>query len=463
MLAPTTSIFALMYVVLDVESTGGPIDKDAIIEIALYRFDGEKITDQLISLVHTDRPIQPFVQRMTGITPKMLRSAPRWQEIAKRVVEITEGAILVGHGVSFDYRMVRQEFARLGYDYERSTIDTVNWSRKLFPGEDSYKLTSLCTSLGIWLPRNHRAGDDARATVDLFRRILDKDVENRIRSMGKLGDAMEQPSERHQKLIRDIKDEAGIYYLYDKDRNLLRSGLAEKLNGELSKIFLSPEVDDVRIQQEVAELQCERTGSKLIAQLKLHAGGDLLNEDAVGTALYWDAASDQLCLRSGVSPADEQLAFFTRSSDAKKVLRYWLRRFKLCAVEKPKNAKLKCHSFDPKLTCAPACLARHSEWASSEAKSELIRAMRLETGSLQIRLAGRDANEKALIQASGGRCGYLFFRLEKEVLDEAHVNKNETPIELDPLVRGLIWRAHIRQPAQSQWTLPESLILKPST
>jgi DNA polymerase-3 subunit epsilon len=99
-LALTTSIFALMYVVLDVESTGGPIDKDAIIEIALYRFDGEKITDQLISLVHTDRPIQPFVQRMTGITPKMLRSAPRWQEIAKRVVEITEGAILVGHGVS---------------------------------------------------------------------------------------------------------------------------------------------------------------------------------------------------------------------------------------------------------------------------------------------------------------------------------------------------------------------------
>ena len=72
--------------------------------------------------------------------------------------------------------------------------------------------------------------------------------------MGKLGDAKEQPSERHQKLIRDIKDEAGIYYLYDKDRQLLRSGLAEKLNGELSKIFLSPEAEDVRIQQEVAEL-----------------------------------------------------------------------------------------------------------------------------------------------------------------------------------------------------------------
>ena len=96
------------------ESTGGPIDKDAIIEIALYRFDGEKIVDQLISLVHTERPIQPFVQRMTGITPKMIRSAPRWQEIAKRVVEITEGAILVGHGVSFDYRMVPSGVCTLG-------------------------------------------------------------------------------------------------------------------------------------------------------------------------------------------------------------------------------------------------------------------------------------------------------------------------------------------------------------
>ncbi|CAI8252210.1 MAG: putative ATP-dependent helicase DinG [Flavobacteriia bacterium] len=451
-----------MYVVLDVESTGGPIDKDAIIEIALYRFDGEKIVDQLISLVHTERPIQPFVQRMTGITPKMIRSAPRWQEIAKRVVEITEGAILVGHGVSFDYRMVRQEFARLGYDYERSTIDTVNWSRKLFPGEDSYKLTSLCSSLGIWLPRNHRAGDDARATVDLFRRILDKDVENRIRSMGKLGDAKEQPSERHQKLIRDIKDEAGIYYLYDKDRQLLRSGLAEKLNGELSKIFLSPEAEDVRIQQEVAELQCERTGSKMIAQLKLHAGGDLLPAEARGTAVYWDEECDQLCLRSGVSPEEEQLAFFLRASDAKKVLSYWLRRFKLCTVEKPKNAKWKCRSFHAKWDCASSCKERHSELMSSDKKSKLLQAMRLETGSLQIRLPGRDANEKVLVQANAGRCGYLFFRLEKEVLDEAHVNKNETHVLLDPLVCGLIWRAHIRYPAQSKWNMPESLLMKPS-
>jgi len=168
-------------------------------------------------------------------------------------------------------------------------------------------------------------------------------------------------------------------------------------------------------------------------------------------------------LRSGVSPAGEQLAFFSRSSDAKKVLRYWLRRFKLCAIEKPKNAKLKCHSFDRNQVCPPACLERHSEWVTQDVKLELLRAIRLEKGSLQIRLPGRDANEKALVQISGGRCGYLFFRLEKEALDETHMNKNETPVQLDPLVRGLIWRAHIRHPAQSQWTLPESLILKPST
>lgn len=448
-----------MYVVLDVESTGGPIDKDAIIEIALFRFDGERILDQLISLVHTERPIQAYVQKMTGITPNMLRSAPRWHEIAKRVVEITEGAILVGHGVSFDYRMVRQEFARLGYPYERSTIDTVNWSRKLFPGESSYKLTSLCESLGIWLPRNHRAGDDARATLDLFKKLLDKDVEHRIRSLGANGDAHEKPAERLQQLLREVSDEPGLFYLYDGDGQLLRSGLAERMHGELSRIFLSPEAEDVKVQQEVARLHCEPTGTRLIAQLRLHAERNAQQQKmhGKGSALVWDDHLNRVQLVKGVEPEDHQLAFFRNVSDARKLLRYWQRHFAICPNGKLGRPAIQCEAFNEGRRCSPWCdESRHKD---RERLLSLIPFLRLEEGGIELRLPGRNSGEKAFVQAASGSAGFLFYKLDKEVEAGERRTRNLTSFPLDAYTRGLLWRQLTRYPIGSQYNLPESVAL----
>ena len=76
-----------VFCVLDIEGSGGPFGKEAIIEIAVYRYDGEEVVDQLISLVHPHREVQKFVTKMTGITDKMLMRAPRFHEIAKRFAE----------------------------------------------------------------------------------------------------------------------------------------------------------------------------------------------------------------------------------------------------------------------------------------------------------------------------------------------------------------------------------------
>ena len=79
-----------MYTVVDVETTGGKYGEEGIIEIAIYKYDGLEITDQLISLINPERPIQPFVENLTGINERMLRNAPKFYEIAKRIVEITK-------------------------------------------------------------------------------------------------------------------------------------------------------------------------------------------------------------------------------------------------------------------------------------------------------------------------------------------------------------------------------------
>ena len=116
-----------MYAVVDVETTGGKYGEEGITEIAIYKYDGNDLTDQFSSLINPERPIQPFVQNLTGINEKMLRNAPKFYELAKRIVEITSDCVLVAHNASFDYRMLQTEFERLGYDFERKTLCTSSY------------------------------------------------------------------------------------------------------------------------------------------------------------------------------------------------------------------------------------------------------------------------------------------------------------------------------------------------
>ena len=82
-----------MYAIVDIETTGGEYNGEGITEIAIYKFDGIKVIDQFISLVNPLKEIQPFVVKLTGINSKMLFNAPKFHEVAKRIVEITSSHI----------------------------------------------------------------------------------------------------------------------------------------------------------------------------------------------------------------------------------------------------------------------------------------------------------------------------------------------------------------------------------
>ena len=94
-----------LYVILDIETTGGKYNEEGITEIAAYKFDGLEIVDQFISLVNPEREIQPFVVNLTGINNNMLKKAPNFFEVAKRIVEITDDCIIGAHNAQFDYRI----------------------------------------------------------------------------------------------------------------------------------------------------------------------------------------------------------------------------------------------------------------------------------------------------------------------------------------------------------------------
>ena len=166
-----------MYTILDIETTGGKYNEEGITEIAIHKFDGHNVVDKFISLVNPEKDIQPFVVNLTGINNKMLRTAPKFHEVAKRIVEITEDSVLVAHNAQFDYRILRTEFRRLGYNFERKTLCTVDLSKNLLPDAESYSLGKLVRSLGIPMSERHRANGDAIATLKLFKLLLAKDMD----------------------------------------------------------------------------------------------------------------------------------------------------------------------------------------------------------------------------------------------------------------------------------------------
>lgn len=172
----------VLFSIIDLETTGGKFNEEGITEIAIYKFDGIKIIDEFISLINPQIPIQPYVQELTGINNKMLLNAPKFYQICKRVLEITDNTILVAHNASFDFRMLKVEFNRIGYEFNIPKLCTVNLSKKLIPDINSYKLGELVTSLGISITNRHRASGDAMATVELFKLLLKKDKNNHILS-----------------------------------------------------------------------------------------------------------------------------------------------------------------------------------------------------------------------------------------------------------------------------------------
>jgi DNA polymerase III subunit epsilon len=168
-----------LFAIIDIETTENSYKHGQITEIAIFQHNGKEVTDSYSSLIKPDMDIPLFITRLTGISNEMVKNAPRFYEIARKVVEMTAGRIFVAHNVHFDYKFVREEFKRLGYDFNRKTLCTVQLSKKLMPGHKSYSLGNLCQEKGIEINGRHRAAGDALATVKLFELLL---KENEVRN-----------------------------------------------------------------------------------------------------------------------------------------------------------------------------------------------------------------------------------------------------------------------------------------
>ena len=176
-----------MFAIIDIETTGKSGEYGQITEIAVFQHNGIEITGSFTTLVKPEMHIPLFITRLTGITNDMVKDAPCFYQIARKIIELTAGRTIVAHNAQFDYNFIREEYKRLGYNFQRKTLCTVKLARKLFPGHKSYSLGNLCADMGIQINGRHRAEGDAFATAQLFSLLLRENEKlNQIQSAGNL-------------------------------------------------------------------------------------------------------------------------------------------------------------------------------------------------------------------------------------------------------------------------------------
>jgi len=257
-----------MYTIVDLETTGGKFNEESIIEVAAYRFDGVAITDQFISLVNPQRDIHPYVEKLTGITSKMVKTAPKFHEVAKRIIEITSDSILVAHNAQFDYRILQLEFKRLGFEFSMKSLCTVILSQELLPEQESYKLGRLSRSLGIPLKDRHRASGDALATVELLKILIEKDINQNIIKKSIVEFPGESISSVFRKIIEDLENTTGVFYIYNKNRKLIYVDYSKDIKNKVIKLFTSKKFIPKYVQNNFKSIKVHKTGSIDIAILK---------------------------------------------------------------------------------------------------------------------------------------------------------------------------------------------------
>ena len=257
-----------MYTIIDLETTGGKFNEESIIEVAAYKFDGVNITDQFISLVNPQRDIHPYVEKLTGITSKMVQSAPKFHEVAKRIIEITSNSILVAHNAQFDYRILQLEFKRLGFDFSMKSLCTVILSQELLPEQESYKLGRLSRSLGIPLKDRHRASGDALATVELLKILMEKDIKQGIIKKSIVEFPGESINSIFKKAIENLENTVGVFYIYNKNKKLIYVDYSKDIKNKVVKLFTSKKFIPKYVQNNFKSIKTHKTGNVEIAILK---------------------------------------------------------------------------------------------------------------------------------------------------------------------------------------------------
>ncbi len=395
-----------MYAILDIETTGLSPSNEKIIEIAIFIHDGKKVVEEYITLINPERKIPYNITRLTGITNEMVENAPKFWEIAKDIVLLTEGKSIVAHNASFDYNFIRNEFKNLGYSFKRDRLCTVKLSRKIIPNHRSYSLGKLCQDLGIDIDGRHRAAGDAFATVKLFEHLL------------KINPTLGQmESSRFYNISADIikklPEEAGVYYFYNKDGNIIYIGKSKDIKTRVFSHFSNEKSERaLKMVDEIHDISYELTGSELIAlllesnEIKVQKPKYNRRQRRVashyGIYRYIDELG-YICFKAEGVKGEMPIVCFNSAKETRERLYQLSEKYglcqKLCGLYEASGA---CFYYQIK-QCKGACVGKEPVTDYNKRVQEMLDDLSYNWQNFYVIDKGRNDDEKSVVKIENGK------------------------------------------------------------
>lgn len=332
-----------MFAIVDIETCGIKYEykRGKITEICILVHDGLQVVDKFSTLLNPECNIEPMYTKLTGITNEMVAHAPKFHEVAKKIIEMTEGRIFVAHNVSFDYNFIKEEFASLGYKFQREKLCTVRLSRKLIPGKISSSLGNLCSSLGIENEARHRAEGDAVATAKLFDLLLElKSMDPQYKNVGVEKLMTRRIDNIKEYILKKLPEECGVYYFLDRDQNIIYIGKSTNMYSRAQSHFNTQEKKGKRMLNDLYNVDFVLTGSELIAllmeseEIKKHKPkyNRQRVSDVFTHSIDWFTDEDGV-ISLKIVPFEESLnalQSFISPVAAREVLNRWIDQYELC-------------------------------------------------------------------------------------------------------------------------------------
>lgn len=157
------------WAVIDVETSGADPSYDQVIDVGFLLFDGIRLQKKYTSLVQFPGELSSFIQKLTGITPAMLKHAPHFREVEGEIQELY-GAKLIAHNADFEAGFLKRSFDKIDDGTPREEYcDTLLFLGILFPEYSSLKLEHFIQDWGIAETEKHRGFEDA---IDLLKVVL---------------------------------------------------------------------------------------------------------------------------------------------------------------------------------------------------------------------------------------------------------------------------------------------------
>ncbi len=157
-------------VVLDFETTGLSPDRgDRVIEVGAVLISDNRIIDRFQSLMNPEMRVSSFIEEYTGITNRMLATAPPISDVMQRFYSFLDQHYLVAHNASFDRRFLDIEMQRINRKRNQEFACTMLVSRRIYPEAPGHSLEKLVRFKRLKTDGvHHRALADAEMTGHLW-------------------------------------------------------------------------------------------------------------------------------------------------------------------------------------------------------------------------------------------------------------------------------------------------------